>query len=32
VIGKDGRIVAKLAHDSYRKRHTTEEIIKAAGK
>lgn len=32
VIGKDGKIVAKLAHDSYRKRHTTAEIIKAAGK
>lgn len=32
VIGKDGTIVAKLAHDGYRERHTTAEIIKAAGR
>ena len=32
IIGRDGKIVAKLAHDSYRDRHTAAEIIKAAGK
>lgn len=30
IIGKDGKIVAKLAHEGYRDRHTTDEIIKAA--
>lgn len=32
IIGKDGKIIAKLAHDGYRKRHTSDEIIAAAGK
>jgi len=30
IIGQDGRIIAKLAHEGYRKRHTAEEIIEAA--
>lgn len=32
IIGKDGRIVARLAHDGYRERHTSAQIIEAAGK
>jgi peroxiredoxin len=32
IVGKDGKIVAKLAHEGYRERHTTAEIISAAGK
>lgn len=32
IIGKDGRIIAKLAHDGYRERHSTAEVIAAAGK
>lgn len=32
IIGKDGKIVAKVAHEGYRERHTAEEIVKAAGK
>ncbi len=32
IIGKDGRIIAKLAHDGYRERHTSTQIIQAAGK
>lgn len=32
IIGQDGRIIAKLAHDGYRQRHTAAEIIAAAGK
>ena len=32
IIGQDGKIIAKLAHDGYRERHTSAEIIKAAGK
>ena len=31
IIGQDGKIVAKLAHDGYRKRHTSVEIIEAVG-
>lgn len=30
IIGQDGRIIAKLAHDGYRERHSSREIIKAA--
>ena len=30
IIGKDGKIIAKLAHEGYRNRHTADEIIKAA--
>ena len=29
IIGRDGKIVAKLAHEGYRDRHTGEEIIAA---
>ena len=32
IIGKDGKIIAKLSHDGYRKRHTSDEIIESAGK
>ena len=32
IIGKDGRIIAKLAHDGYRERHTSAQIIQAAEK
>lgn len=32
IIGQDGKIVAKLAHDGYRRRHTSEQIIDAAKK
>ena len=30
IIGQDGKIIAKLAHDGYRQRHTADEIIEAA--
>ncbi len=32
IIGQDGKIVAKLAHEGYRERHTSAEIIAAARK
>ena len=32
IIGQDGKIIAKLAHEGYRERHSSAEIIKAAGK
>ena len=31
IIGKDGKIIAKLAHEGYRERHTSQQIIAAAG-
>lgn len=30
IIGQNGKIIAKLAHDGYRNRHSADEIIDAA--
>lgn len=29
IVGKDGKVIAKLFHDGYRERHTGEEILEA---
>ena len=29
VVGKDGKVIAKLFHEGYRERHTGEEILAA---
>ena len=30
IIGADGKVIAKLFHEGYRKRHLSDELISAA--
>lgn len=30
IVGVDGKVIAKLFHEGYRKRHLSDELIKAA--